>query len=119
MRKPRSRQRRVTITDELVALFRAALPHEMARDRKLTDEGFAAIQAFNLAVGVRPWERSPLDPIGDHPAQAPLVAKLDATESAAWERYARKCRKEHDRFQAEYDAATRRAAERVRSALAR
>jgi hypothetical protein len=81
-------------------------------------EGHAAVVAFLVAARVKPWERSPLDPIGDHPLQAPLLAKLDATELKAWKRYARKCRKEHAAFVAEYEAASRRAAERVKSSLA-
>jgi hypothetical protein len=122
MKRPRSRLRRIVVTDDLLAAFKAALAFEMVGARKMSKEksaeGLAAIQAFNLAAGVRPWERSPLDPVGDHPLQAPLLAKLSESEMKAWERYARKCRKEHAAFVAEYEAASRRAAERVKSSLA-
>jgi hypothetical protein len=91
MRRPRSRARKVTITDELVELYRKAQPLWNARyGKSLTDEELATVQAFDRAVGRKPWEHSLLSPrCDDDPLRSALLAKCGA-EAEAWRAYARK-----------------------------
>jgi hypothetical protein len=75
MRKPRSRVRKVVVSDELVELFRKAVPAKQAiwrdvcRDRRLLSdeqhlEALNAVHAFDRAAGRMPWEFSALHPRG-------------------------------------------------------
>jgi hypothetical protein len=119
MKRPRSRLRRLVVTDELLAAFRAALSYEMVRGRKaLTDEGHAAIQALMLVGRTRPCERPLTDPLGGGPLQDALLARLTKDEMKAWQRYASRCRREHAAFVAEYEAASKWAAGRLNRSLA-
>jgi hypothetical protein len=120
MRRPKSRQRRVFVTDELVDLFRKAMPAHQAlfqqiiTGKQMSDEkdkaARAACAAFNAAAGVMPWEHSPLSPRanGPGPLQSALVAKLNGVELKAWRKFASKWQKNHDDEMAAFEAARRR-----------
>ena len=106
--RSKTRDRHVTITGELVELFRKALPgkqtwwdeHISGKDTLTLEErlqAYAAIRAFNSAAGVRPWERSPLDPGAGGPIQAALLAKLTGAELGAWQAHVRKVQRYLDR----------------------
>jgi hypothetical protein len=101
MKRPRSRVRKITVTDELVELFRKAMPAHQAHWRSIVtvkdlpyEEHSAAIdafQAFNLAAGVKPWEHSPLSARTDMPGlRAALLARCSDEEVKAWDRFSRK-----------------------------
>jgi len=113
MRRPRNRQRKVVIDDDLVALFRAAIPHDRAwwqehmsgKDTLTLEERLAArdaFLAFDMATDRKPWERSLLDPDASGELQAALLAKLTKDEIEAWHAHARKVRKFIDRQHAKY-----------------
>ena len=107
MRRPKSRRKIVHITDQLVDLFRKALPAErlLSSGKKLTLEqhkaALAAIHAFHRAADVPLWERfSPLHPQASgamRELQIELLAKIDGSpEEKAWRAYARKWWKQRD-----------------------
>src|SRR5262245_38780410 len=92
MRKPRSRARKVTITDELVDLFRKAIAAErVMRGRPSLKQYEAALRdyhAFNRAAGLKPWERGPTWPRPDNIAlQEALLAKLNEAKVKAWRKW--------------------------------
>jgi hypothetical protein len=70
MKRPRSRARKVSVTHELVTLFRRAIPHEQALWRDVISkkrvmtveqhiEALAAVQAFDMANAeeLKAWHR--------------------------------------------------------------
>src|SRR5262245_4462377 len=93
------------VTDELVKLFRAALPADRALDRdrdrakplmtvEQTREALAAISAFQRASGHQLWERhSALSPDASGEVKAmqdELIARLPDAEAKAWRAYCRR-----------------------------
>jgi hypothetical protein len=89
MKRPRSRLRRVVVTDELLAAFRKAVPVCMARCRadiagKLSEElrceEIAAVQAVDLRANIMPFEHSPTDAGWGSPLQDALLAELTDAE---------------------------------------
>src|SRR5262245_58949297 len=104
MRRARSRLRNVTVTPELVRLFREALAADealrqdsgRAKRRRMTpeehNEALAVIHAFHQAANHPLWERfSPLHPrASDHALQEALLAQLSAEELKTWEAYCRR-----------------------------
>jgi hypothetical protein len=107
MRRPRNRARKLVVTDELVELFRVALPgevrwwdaaiagREVPEDQRQQDH--AAALAFDVAVGRKPWELPLLDPDAGGELQAALLAKLYASEIKEWRRFASRRRGYLDR----------------------
>lgn len=107
MRRPRNRQRKVVANDQLVDLFRKALPAErwLRSGKRLTLEqhkaALAAIHALHDAAGVRLWEHGPLSPRAtDGALQSALLAKLPAAELKAWQRYVDRWRKRCEKAEA-------------------
>src|SRR5262245_60886118 len=112
MRRPRSRQRKVTVTPELVELFRRALAADQALDadrdrRRMTpeqhSEALAAVHEFHKASNHPLWERySPLHPEAANRAlQEALLAELSAGELKRWQAYVRRYWRRHDTDMAE------------------
>jgi hypothetical protein len=99
----------------LIELFRVAMPAEQAlwteliTGRELPAEqhcaALAAVQAFNRAADVKPWEHSPLSPRTDGPGslRSALLAKVNGVEAASWRRFARKWWKHRDEEMAQWD----------------
>src|SRR5262245_50765434 len=107
MRRPRNRQRKITVAPELVALFRAALAADQALDsdrdrRRMTPEqcsaALAAVHAFHKASNHPLWERySALHPeAANHELQKALLAELSAEELKRWQAYVRRYWRRHD-----------------------
>jgi hypothetical protein len=78
VKRPKSRTRKLFVTDELVELFRKAIPAEQALWREvvtgkevMTEEqrsaARAAVYAFDRATDRKPWEHSPLSPRANGP----------------------------------------------------
>src|SRR5262245_49871779 len=97
MRRPKSRLRKITVTPELVDLFRKALVANRAldadRDRakrlltlEQTNEALAAVHAFHRAAAHPLWVRhSPLSPHADNMSlRTALLAKLTESERRKW-----------------------------------
>jgi hypothetical protein len=107
VKRPKSRTRKLFVTDELVELFRKAIPAEQALWREvvtgkevMTEEqrsaARAAVYAFDRATDRKPWEHSPLSPRANGPLQSALLAKLNGVEAKAWRRYVRQWWKRYD-----------------------
>jgi hypothetical protein len=91
---------RVEITPELVELFKAAAPaweaqwREIITDKQVMtpEESIAAreaVEAFDRAANVMPWEHSPLSPItGGQGLREALLAKMSGTEVERVQRFA-------------------------------
>jgi hypothetical protein len=86
-RKPRSRQRKILITDDVVELFRKAQTawfswsgsHGNSKERT---KALDLIKAFDAATGNVPWEHSLLSPRRDgDPLRIALLAKLSKAEA--------------------------------------
>jgi hypothetical protein len=94
--RSKARGRYVTITDELVELFRRAQPlwnktFGGAGTEEERAEARAAIEAFETATGRTPWEHSLLSPRRDtDPIRIALLARVSKAEAAAWKAYAHK-----------------------------
>jgi hypothetical protein len=83
----KARDRHLTITDELVELYRKAQPAWNARGGN--DERRDVIRDFDRAVGRMPWEHSLLSPHrDDDPLRSALLDKVRGDEAKAWRRYA-------------------------------
>jgi hypothetical protein len=129
MRRPRSRVRKLVVTDELVELFHAALPGEVRwwdaaiAGREVPEEqrrqDHAAALAFDVAVGRKPWELPLLDPDAGGELQAALLAKLSASEIEEWRRFASRRRKYLDRQAAKHAKEHQARVERARQLAGR
>src|SRR5262245_3380631 len=97
MRRPRSRLRKVTVTPELVELFRKALianralneDSDRAKGRMTMEqrsEALAAVSAFHRAAAHPLWVRySPLSPeAANAKLREALLAKLTDAERRKW-----------------------------------
>src|SRR5262245_60077869 len=112
MRRPRNRQRKVTVTPELVELFRRALAADQALDsdrdrRRMTpeqhSEALAAVHEFHKASNHPLWERhSVLSPeAGSRAVQEAVLAELSPGELKRWQAYVRRYWRRHDADMAE------------------